>query len=188
MKTIKSAGGPLIGLDRDQIQLWTGIEGKGFIGDDSPFDTDYEAAGYLIDGRTYPPCCVAKITGVAATGLLITMPSQTAVLDLDRNGIYIAQVEYGDPEWGFHRVDSSDFKKAQFNPEHDVNFSCKSCKFIFFDAAYSGRDIGNDFLYFELDEGQYTFSSTVYEQDNRTGLVLCKIMKKISISSSDTAF
>ena len=177
MKVIQSAGGSLIGLDRDHLHLWSGINGKTFIGEHSPFRTDYEAAGHLVDGRSYPPCNIAKITGVAATGLLITMPNQTAVLDLDRDAIYIAQIEYGDADWGFHLLRRSDFDEAIYDSKQDVIFSCKSCTYVFFDAAYTGQEILDDCLTFDLDAGQYLLSSALYEPDDRTGLILSKITK-----------
>jgi hypothetical protein len=175
MKAIKSNGGPLIGLDRDHMRLWTGIDGKGFIGDDAPFSNDYEAGCDLLGGPRYCPRSISKIAGVAAEGLLISMPLQTAVVPLDRDAIYIAQVEYADTEWDFHMVGPSDYDRAVFDPMQNVSFSCKACTYVFFDAAYAGDEIVDDCITFDLDAGQYVFSTSLYNQNKRTGLILCKI-------------
>ena len=45
MKIIESYGGPLIGLNRCDLQHWGGIEDKLFIGDAAAFANDYEAVG-----------------------------------------------------------------------------------------------------------------------------------------------
>ena len=184
MRTIRSNGGPLIGIDRDHMHLWTGIDGKGFIGEAAPFASDYEAAGYLLDGRNHPPCCIAHIQGDSAHGLLITMPNRTAVLNLDRDAIYIVQLEYGDSDWGFDQISRVDFDKAVFNLRGSVVFSCKSCTYALFDAAYAGHEIADECLTFTLDEGQHIFSSAIYEPDKKTGLILCKISKNDSIDSA----
>ena len=175
MKAIKSNGGPLIGLDREHLPLWTGIEGKGFIGEAAPFANDYEAAGDLTDGRRHPPCSISKITGIAAEGLLITMPLRTAIVSLDNDAVYIVQAEYVDPEWDFSMVRRSDFDRAAFDPKEDVYFSCRSCTYVFFDAAYPGDEIANDCITFDLHRGHYVFSTSLHSPDERTGLILCKI-------------
>jgi len=175
MKVIESLGGPLIGLDRDHMHLWTGTDSKGFIGEQSPFTNDYEAASELINGRRRSPCNVAKINGTVVDGLLITMPLQTAVIAADGNSIYIAQVEFAEENWSFSMVSTSDFDKAVFDPTQDVHFSSEACTYIFFDAAYSGDDIKDDCISFELHEGNHILSSSVYSPHDSLGLILCQI-------------
>lgn len=177
MKTIQSEGGPLIAIDWMHLHRWAGIAGKSFVGDASSFETDYEAAGDLIDGRTHPPCSVSKITGMGVTGFLISEPYETAILDFDDEAIYLAQIICGDPEWHFDRVQKGYFDKAKYNKEQFVDFSSSAGHYVLFDAAYSSEHIGDDCLIFYLKGGYYVVDSALYEPDDRTNLMLCKIVR-----------
>ena len=84
MKAIPAAGGPPIGIDRTDLQRWTGVEGKGFIGEASSRATDVAATRRLIGGRLGHPRTMSKMIGTTASGILIDDPCETAVLDLDR--------------------------------------------------------------------------------------------------------
>ena len=80
MKIIESYGGPLIGLSRCDVQHWSGIEGKLFIGDASPFSNDYDAIKSAMLDDNKLSGYLAKMTGVTDEGLLINTPVRTLVV------------------------------------------------------------------------------------------------------------
>ena len=177
MKTIQSEGGPLIGIDCTHLHRWTGIEGKGFIGEASPFATDYDAICSLLDERIHDPCCIFKLKGIIASGFLIVEPWETAILDIDQSAIYIAQIICGDQNWTFDSVKKEYFDDAIYDEDDSFTFFSLSCKYMLFDSSYSGQKVGDDFLYFDLDSGKYSISSEIHESDDGTKLILVKITK-----------
>ena len=181
MKQIQSAGGPLIGLDRDHLDLWSGVFGKKFVDRSTKFKNDYEAAGYLTDGRTFPPCTVARIDGDSASGVLIAEPDSTALLQIDADAVYIAQIECCEPGWDFSLINKEDFQKAIFRSENSVTFFCQSCQYVIFDSAYKGENCGDDCLIFNLDRGKHVLSYAYYVKDEVTELILYKICKNLSV-------
>jgi hypothetical protein len=179
MKIIQSAGGSLIGLDRDRVHHWSGIAGKSFIGEQSPFPTDYEAVIDLTCGVGRPPADIAKLQGIIGDGLLITMPFETAIIQSDGASVYMAQAEYSEADWSFSSLGRADFDKAEFRTKEDVQFHTKSCTYLFFDSAYPADMIEDDYLSFELEQGKYTLSCAYYNPDPETGLYLYRITKSI---------
>ena len=171
MKVIQSEGGPLIGLEQDLMHHWNGVGGKSFVGSASPFISDYEAICHYLDisGK----CSIAKFPGSPGTGLLMTMPLQTAVIENDRISGYIAQVHYADEDWCFSRVTKTDFEKAEF--KENIPFSSRGGKFVFFDAAYPAEHVGDDYIFCEFSRGTYILSAALYYPDSRTHCILYKI-------------
>ena len=165
------------------MQLWTGVFGKRFIGEDSPFRTDYEATSYPDGGHERSRRGIAKIDGSNTSGILINHPNDTAIISLGKVAIYIAQICYSDPGWDFHIIDQSYFDAAKFESRDNVFFSCYSCTYAVFDAAYAGCDVGDDCLTFDLEAGQHVFSTAVYEPNERTKLILCKITRNVEAVS-----
>lgn len=174
MKTIQSEGGPLIGIDRTHLHRWTGIDGKEFIGEASPFATDYEAICSLTD---HEPRCIFELKDMIASGFLIVEPWETAILDIDQNAIYIAQIICGEPDWTFDQITIEYFENAITHEDENFTFFTQSCSYILFDSAYPGKDIDNNYLSFDLDSGEYLMSSGFHESDDGTELTLIKIRK-----------
>jgi Immunity protein 21 len=179
MKIIQSAGGSLIGLNRDHLPCWSGIAGKHFIGEQSPFPTDYEAVIDLTCGIGRPPVDIAKLEGIIGDGLLITMPFETAIIQSDRTFVYMAQVECAEPDWSFSEISRAHFDKAQFWTQDDVHFHTKACTYLFFDSAYPSEMIEDDYLSFEIEEGDYVFSCAYDRADPRVGLYLYRITRLV---------
>lgn len=177
MKTIQSAGGPLIGLDREHLQRWSGVIGKNFLSKDTCFTTDYEAAGSLTNSKDAPPCAVALLNGERNFGILISMPFETAVIEISGQSTYIAQVKYSNADWRFDEKLFEYFRKADFLLKDSVNFSCQMGIYVLFDAAYASQNVGDDFLQFRMDAGNHVLSAAEYTPDGDTGLILYKIQK-----------
>jgi hypothetical protein len=136
MKIIRSAGGPSIMLDRDLMHHWSGVFGKRFVGKQSPFVTDYEAACDLTNGAGRPPVNIAKLQGIADCGLLIPMPFETAIIESDGTSVYIAQVQYAELDWSFSAISRRDFDKAEFRTRRHLlsykDFHLRSFRFCLF--------------------------------------------------------
>lgn len=177
MKSIQSAGGPLIALDVDQLPSWSGVFGKDFIGKNSRFETDYDAVRYFAHGRHKPPRAVALLGDHSSGPILIAMPFETAIIEADHHCIYMAQVEYADHNWDFRSVSTHDFEIADFDARDRIFFSCKDCTCKLFDAAYAACDVGDDCLTFEMVAGEYVLSAAEYKPDERIGLILYKIQR-----------
>ena len=158
MKTITSLGGPLIGINRAFANHWSGIDGKQFVGDTSPFSSDYEAAGDLISGRGKPPCNIAKSTGRYSEALLVAPPVETAFVMRSNTSIFLAQIEAAEPDWSFSNLSKADFDRANFSKRPTMKFMTKNCSFVLFDSASAWDWVKNEFIEFELEQGCYFFS------------------------------
>ena len=177
MKIIQSEGGPLIGFDREVVHYWSGIAGKRFVGETSPYDNDYEALCDMLKGRKNSPSNIGKFSGLFADGLLIRIPDETTVVEATGGSVYIAQVEAAEADWSFSLIRPSDFNKVEYDKKNKIHFYTKACAYMFFDAAYAAEDIGDDYIGFELEEGHYVFSNGFYRQDELAELILYKIEK-----------
>ena len=130
MKVIRSLGGPFIGLHRSDMPLWSGNDGKTFIGQSSPSPSDYEAGGLLTDGRRYSPCNTAKIVGETSVGLLISLPFEIAIVEAEGGHVYLAQVHYGPEDWTLSSVNRNDFDVNEGRFRDYINFTSSGGEFV----------------------------------------------------------
>lgn len=173
MKIVQSLGGPLIGLDRNNLVRWSGIEKTNFFSNETMFANDYDAL-ISLEPKAVGVC---KMSGEGVECVLITMPLETAVISVSSTCIRIAQVEYAELDWDFARIKPVYFEKADFSRSNNVMFSTRSCEFMFFDATYRGDEIGDDYLSFTLSGGTYHFNDSVFLPDDQTGLLLYEIVR-----------
>ena len=174
MKVITSLGGPFVGLTVTGAVNWGGNDSKRFVGEASPFPDDYEAGGFLTDGRAYPPCSIAGLEGAAGWAFLISMPCETALLHTDGQSVHIAQAQYADPDWTFDSIRRSDFQQADFDREPSISFSTGASTYVLFDSVYPFQEVDENRIEFFLDEGEYRLSAAPYK-DERKGLIFYKI-------------
>ncbi len=174
MKVITSLGGPFVGLDVTCANRWGGNDSKRFVGEASPFPDDYEAAGFLTNGRPNPPCSIASLTGAAGWAFLISMPSETALLHADGQSVHIAQAEYADADWTFDEISRKDFEQADFGQEPSITFRTTATNYVLFDSVYPFEEVDDNRIEFFLSEGEYRLSAAL-QQDGRKGLIFCKI-------------
>ena len=177
MKTILSAGGPLVGLELGLAKHWSGIDGKRFFSNGILSANDYEAACDPRNGVIGRPRNIDKISGITGEALLIAMPLQTAVIDSDGNHVLIAQIDVAEENWSFTCLTRKDFDAPAFKPRSEVFFSVPPCGFVFFDASNSWDWVGHDILQFNLNGGNYRFTDSFYDPDEQTSLILYKIVK-----------
>ena len=174
MKVITSLGGPFVGLGVTCADRWGGNDSSRFVGEASSFANDYEAAGFLTDGRPNPPCSIASLKGAAGWAFLISMPFETALLHADGKSVHIAQMQYADPDWTFDTISRSDFDQADFGQEPSISFHSSACDYVLFDSVYPFEEVDNNRFEFFLSEGEYSLSAALYK-DASKGLVFCKI-------------
>ena len=110
---------------------------------------------------------------------MISMPFRTAIIQSERTSVYMAQVEYAEAGWSFAAISRKDFDKAEFHPNDDVHFHTRACTYVFFDSAYPSDMIEDDYLSFELEEGNYTLSCAYFNPDPSAGVLLYRITRSI---------
>ena len=157
------------------MQFWSGADGKVFVGDRSPSPSDYEAGGVLTDGRKNSPCNTAKIIGEHGIGLLISMPLETALIDAQENHAYIAQVHYAPEKWTFSSVTREVFLSKEGLFDEYIQFISEGGEFVFFDSAYTGEEIREETLSFELNGGHKVMSSLICRDSEDVLLTLIVI-------------
>lgn len=175
MKTIQSNGGPIMGLNRDHLGSWGGVDRMQFMGADPPCENDYEALGAVLSRAR--PVSVLRLQGVTANALLLAMPLETAVIAADGNSAYLAQVHYADPKWSFDMITRNDFERAPYNFDKIVDFTTENGEYVFFDAAWPGNEIRNDCLIVPFDAGRYTLMSALCFPDEETHTILYRISR-----------
>ena len=174
MKVITSLGGPFVGLAVTCADQWGGNDSKRFVGEASPFPDDYEAGGFLTEGRAHPPCSIACLQGAAGWAFLISMPCETALLHADEQSVHIAQVHYADPDWTFDEISRTDFEQADFSQEPSISFRTKATPFVLFDSVYPFEEVDDNRIEFSLSEGEYRLSAALYRGGSK-GLTFCRI-------------
>ncbi|MCW6511410.1 hypothetical protein [Lichenifustis flavocetrariae] len=108
----------------------------------------------------HPPTNIAKLPGSVLDALLITLPVETAVVGADHTSVSIAQVEAADPGWLFSDISAVDYQKANFTKK--AILETQSCVFVIFDAAYRFKDVGTEFLSFEIQQGNHHLTDAIY--------------------------
>ena len=177
MKVITSYGGPFVGLDSNSVAAWSGIGGKRFIGDASPYPNDYEAGGVLTDGRTYAPCNTAKIDGEMYSAFLISIGFDLFLMRADPEAIFMFQVEYADADWLESSVSDNDFACADFDPRESVSLIFETDIIHIFDSVGEVHEFEKNRLDLSIKPGRYTLYTSIYQPDENTQLFLHKLIR-----------
>lgn len=165
---------------RNFMQQWSGAFGKRFIGEDSPFATDYDALGEFTDGRRRPIQNLTRFPNPITPTLLFAVPVDTAVVMTSGGSVLIAQVEAAEENWSFSDINPSDFEQATFDPDQVFQIELETCTFAIFDSAYDAQDIGNDLIEFEIESGSYLVNSGTLSHRDLAELNLFKLEKLVS--------
>ena len=166
----------MIGLHRGVAQLWGGASERKFVGADSPFETDYAAAGHALLNRP-EPVDIALLSDGTDTALLISMPLETTVVSADDRVIKIAQVHFAPDDWSFDQISSQAFDDVQY--VENKLFLARAGAYVFFDACWEFDEVGAHFLEFQLQSGMYSFSSAVVAPADETmSLMYYKIVRE----------
>ena len=176
MKIIESYGGPLIGLNRCDLQHWGGIEDKLFIGDAAAFANDYEAVGLAMLNDRKLAGYLAKINGVRHEGLLINTPLPTLIVASDDRSVYLAQIESSEIGWSRSMITKDHFSLGKKDDEI-IYLNVKDGGWIIFDSSASWDCMGEDFLEVDLKEGVYACESANYKEKGEVELIMIRLEK-----------
>ena len=177
MKVITSYGGPFVGLDSNSVAAWSGIGGKRFIGDASPYANDYEAGGALTNGRQHAPCNTAKIDGEMYSAFLISIGFDLFLMRADPEAIFMFQVEYADADWLESSVSDNDFACADFDPRESVSLIFETDIIHIFDSVGEVHEFEKNRLDLSIKPGRYTLYTSIYQPDENTQLFLHKLIR-----------
>jgi len=175
MKWVRSAGGPLICVERDLVSSWCGILGNSVNTPPSKAAlNDYERA-----------CSVSDYLGIVEVAnkcalILGDMPLETTVCYLSPESLLLVRVFYIDPN-----VDLLQLLKSQSNiifdePIESIAFEIESGQMIIFDSAALGVRLGEESLSFDLPPGHYQILTQVFEPDSRTSLLVHKFVPEVT--------
>ena len=181
MKIIESAGGPLIGLSRCDLQEWSGIEGKRFIGEAAPFSNDYEAVGSAMFGGRRTVGRVAKIAGSTHEGLLVNLPRRTLVVASDDLSVHLAQIWSSEANWSESMIMSSYFDQGK-KEENVVSIRVKAGGFMLFDSACPSTWLEDDLLFVDLLSGLYMCESAIWQIQGQANLIIIRMKRNSSES------
>lgn len=179
---IETSGGPLILLDSEVAEFWSGIlertsylQGNGQLSTDfmDPLEADYGKAcsinGYL------------GVVNIEKQSAIVfgDEPLPATIVHSSNHEATIAQWAYGENE-SEKALQMVDFPALNWNFNEVIKFN--SAEQYLFDAAIDGRRLvakgdGPIFLRMNLSPGEYQVLSTVYEPNSRTRFILYKLLK-----------
>ena len=176
-KWINSAGGPLILLNKQRLKNWGGIF-SAITGEADPdpdaTDTDY-ARACSMDGRGY----LARIPVGDVEALVFSdQPMPTAWVPAETGGGTFVRWMAAENE---HELLRAVPKIPSEVFECDGEFLVPEGKLILFDAAFAGRNVKKfpaDYLSIELKPGTYGIMTAYYEPDERTWMVVHRLVPK----------
>jgi hypothetical protein len=165
MKWIKSAGGPLVCLERYLVANWSGAHEESYI---EQRTTDYERACQVQDylGRI-------KIRDGEAL-VLGDMPLETSVWQGRDGTTVIVRLFYADPTVDIPRIINA-LSDDEFDPpdEHTA-INIHDGEMVIFDAAMRGDCASVAALHFELPVGRQIVLTKAVKPGDRTSLLLHK--------------
>ena len=179
MKIIMSEGGPLIGLNRHLSASWRGVGGKGFVGPDFKFITDYDAACDPSFSAKSRPRNVNKICGLNGEALLLTPSLETTFIAIDDKKVYMLQLDYGEESWSFQSLKEDILEEIQTDIHNSIKITLEHGTFIIFDSANEVQFLSDDFLEFDIEGGHYMVSEGMYRPDKLTCVLIYKMEKII---------
>ena len=180
---IQTSGGPLILIDSEVVEFWSGIlerssylQGNGHLSTDfmDPLEADYGKACSIND--------YLGIVNIEKQNALVfgDEPLSTTIVHSSNYEATISQWVYGEKE-SEQALQTVDFSALNWGFNEVIKFS--SSEQYLFDAAIDGRslvakDNGTFFLKMNLSPREYQVFSTFYEPDSQTRFILYKLMKK----------
>lgn len=165
MDWIKSAGGPLICVERDLAISWRGVASK-VLNPSVEAASDYDRA-----------CAVRDYAGVISVGggsalILGDMPLETSIWERDDGNVLIVRLFYVDSEESVLKALREIDDRCFENPDESISFEIGSGKMVIFDSAISWIEEEKKTLEFEVSPAKYLILSKIYNPDSRTSLLL----------------
>ena len=174
MKIIESAGGPLIGLSRCDLQDWSGIEGKRFIGEAAPFSDDYEAVGSAMFGGRRAVGSLSRISGSTHEGLLVNLPLKTLIVASNDQSVHLAQIWSSEINWSTSMITTDYFDQGK-KEEEILIIEVKPGGFVFFDSACPSSWLEDNFLSVDLSAGRYVCESAIWIVKGQAELIIIRM-------------
>jgi Immunity protein 21 len=171
MNWIKSAGGPLICVERVLANFW-----RGAVADTETtkeLESDYDRACRIRDyvGTVYMTEGSALILG--------DMPLETSVWRDASEHTIIVRLFYIDPETNVPQLLAGIGEAAFKDPEESITFRIGSGHMTILDSAALGVDPKKKAIFFEIPIGEYYILTKVINPDSRTSILLhkfCRVM------------
>ncbi|OGB30721.1 MAG: hypothetical protein A3F78_04270 [Burkholderiales bacterium RIFCSPLOWO2_12_FULL_61_40] len=176
MSWIKSAGGPLICVEKDLAPFWLGILGSSVKdGPTTPLFNDYDRACAVSDyvGMVELPRKYALILG--------DMPLETTVWRPSSESPLIVRVFYMDPGVDLPQLLAAHGNLSFADPIESIDCEIESGHMVIFDSAVPGLH-EHASLSFEIPPGNYQILTKVFEPDSRTSVLIHKFERKGSES------
>jgi hypothetical protein len=184
---IESAGGPLVIISDDAINLWSGIyKRESYLLDKIEDAYDFMDSTETDYGKS---CLVDDYLGLVEVGkengiVLGDEPMPTTIFNSSDNEINIARFCYYGIKDSEHYADKllSDLDLALIdNWEYKLTVTFNSEKLFLFDSAVDGKGLykrqeNTDFLLSHLTPGQYKVFTSVYEPDKEIKLILHRLV------------
>lgn len=177
MRWIKSAGGPLICVEKELSSFWQGVLGNSVSGHAaSAALNDYDRA-----------CAVADYVGIVELPrrfalVLGDMPLETTVWCPSSEPPLIVRVFYMDPGVDLLRLLAAHGNLSFADPIESIDCEIESGHMVIFDSAVPGLHEGHASLSFEIPPGRYGILTKVFEPDSRTSVLIHKFVCKGSES------
>jgi hypothetical protein len=170
MKWIKSAGGPLICLERELVRDWHGVlAGPGLTADHS--------VAYLSDyGRACQVQSYLRPINVGRGSALILgdMPLETSVWNDDFANATIVRLFCCDPRTNIPELLAGIGNACFDDPVELTNFEVVAGNMIIFDSALSGSDEKKKTIAFRTPPGNYRILTSIVNPNTRTSFLLHK--------------
>lgn len=170
MRWIKSAGGPLLIVERDLASLWGGISCSFSQQVAAQGQTDYDRACHISD--------YIGVIAIAGRHALVLgdMPLATSVWPCQK-GSLVVRPFYMDSDESLPAV-LNDCDISDLSTEiESLTFEFSSDDNIIFDSALTGSRIFSDFLEFPVIPGAYKIDTFDFKPDSRTSLLLHRFQR-----------
>jgi hypothetical protein len=173
MRWIKSAGGPLICVEKQWACLWSGVFGNSASSDSiNTALNDYDRA-----------CALSDYVGILELHqkhaiILGDMPLETTVLCLSSGLPLVVRAFYMDPGVDLPKLFAAYGNLSFGDSIESIDFEIESGHMVIFDSAVPGGQEYDDSLSFEIASGQYRILTKAFELDSLTSVLIHKFERK----------
>lgn len=173
MDWIKSAGGPLICVEKELANSWRGILGNS-VNDRTaiPTSNDYDRACAVSDyvGIVVLPPKYALVFG--------DMPLETTVYCPSSEISLVVRVFYMDPGADLLQIFAAHGSLSFVDSIESIDCEIQTGHMVIFDSAINGLHQAYDKLSFDISPGSYQILTKIFELDSRTSVLIHKFARK----------
>ena len=110
--------------------------------------------------------------------ILGDMPLETAIWRLRNQLPRIVRTYYADPNVDVTKRLESGPDLDFSNPLETLRIQVRSAPIIVFDSAYPGKDVGGEYLSFDVPKGTYSVLTKTFKPDDRTSVLVHKFVPR----------